>query len=515
VSRFARRMTLLYAVLAFVMLVAIEAAIAGVALALVDRSLAESLEAVADHVPQTVAIARAESTLADAAFSIIVQLRTPDVDVTIADSTTHAGYHDQGPPPGFDPFGPNGDAAHHFYDGTIRPALGDFGRTPQGSGRAQAPPFGLPPVPLARSRTSATVPANALLSTIFDVPPLRIPVSDGFVVLAPTQARLAYLASIFGAALAFGLVFAAIAATLIGRYVSRQALRPLEQVVAELYRFGAGDFSLREIDAEIASEFVELARAYNAAGLQVKRAFEERAKAERDMRQFVADAAHELRTPLTIVSGYVDLLRQGLDPAQASLVFDTIRVESRRMRDLIAKLIVLARLDAPQRRHFEAVDLSRLVEEAIDAMSVMLDGNVLNLDIRSGIEVMGDPDELRDAVHNLAANAAKYAPGATIRVALHANENDSVLVIADDGPGMNENERENAFARFFRGENRGATEGSGLGLPIVRGVVERAGGTVTLETSPGAGARFTVTIPLLRRATPLAKPSEAHFLSRF
>ncbi len=509
-------MTLLYAVLAFVMLVAIEAAIAGVALAIVDRSLAQSLEDVAEHVPETVAIARGESTLADAAFSIIVQLRTPDVDVTIADSTTHAGYHDQGPPPGFDPFALRTPSGMHFDAGPFAPSPYGIGPGPRApDARAGQPPLGLFQIPLSRSRSSSTVPANALLSTLFDVPPLRIPVSDGFVVLAPTQARLEYLASIFGAALAFGLAFAAISATLIGRYVSRQALRPLEQVVAELYRFGAGDFSLREIDAEIASEFVELARAYNAAGLQVKRAFEERAKAERDMRQFVADAAHELRTPLTIVSGYVDLLRQGLDPAQASLVFDTIRVESRRMRDLIAKLIVLARLDAPQRRHFEAVDLSRLVEEAIDAMSVLLDGNVLSLDIRSGIEVMGDPDELRDAVHNLAANAAKYAPGATIRVALHVHENDSVLVVSDDGPGMNEYERENAFARFFRGENRGATEGSGLGLPIVRSVVERAGGTVTLETSPGAGARFTVTIPLLRRVAPLAKPSEAHFLSRF
>jgi signal transduction histidine kinase len=495
-------MTLLYSVLAFVMLVAIEAAIAGVALAFVDRSLAASLEAVAENVPQSVAIARGDSTLADAAFPIIVQLRTPDVDVTIADSTTRAGYHDQGPPPGF---------------GLFVPTLGGgFGSGPLGLRAAiRQAPFGLPRPPLGRLRSSSSVPANALLSTIFDVPPLRVPVSDGFVVLAPTQARLAYLASIFGVALAIGLAFAAIAAALIGRYVSRQALRPLEQVVGELYRFGAGDFSLREIDAGVASEFVELARAYNAAGLQVKRAFEERTKAERDMRQFVADAAHELRTPLTIVSGYVDLLRQGLEPAQAAIVFDTIRAESRRMRDLIAKLIVLARLDAPQRRHFEAIDLSHLVEEALDAMSILLDGNVLSLDIRSGIEVMGDRDELRDAVHNLVANAAKYAPGATIRVALHASDNACVLVVADDGPGMNEHERENAFARFFRGENRGATEGSGLGLPIVRSVVERAGGTIALESSPGAGARFTITFPLLRRVAPLAMPSEALVLSRF
>jgi two-component system OmpR family sensor kinase len=505
-------MTLLYALLAFVMLVAIEAAIGGAAIAIADRNIRHSLEAVAEHVPQTVAIARGQTTLADAAFPIIVQLRTPDVDVTITDSTTHAHYRDQ-PPPSFAGFGPHGA----FIPGAdlLEPhGASPFGPGVSSTGEVLRAPVAFFPIPLARSRSSMTGPPNPLLSTIFSVEPLRVAVSDGAVVLTPTQSRLAGLASIFGAALGIGLVLAAIAATLIGRFVSRQALRPLEQVVSELYRFGAGDFTLREIDAEVASEFGELARAYNAASSQVKRAFEERSKAERDMRQFVTDAAHELRTPLTIVSGYVDLLRSGLEPDQAGPVFETIRVESRRMRDLIANLIVLARLDAPQRRPFEVVDFSGLVEETLDAMMLLLADNGLRVDIRSGIEVMGDPGELRDAIHNLAANAAKYAPGATLDVALRATAGEAVLVFADDGPGMTREERDNAFARFFRGENRGATEGSGLGLPIVRGVVERAGGTVTLESSPGAGARFTITLPLFRRTTALVQPSEAQLLSR-
>ncbi len=121
-------------------------------------------------------------------------------------------------------------------------------------------------------------------------------------------------------------------------------------VTGALQRFAAGDFAPQRIDTQDRSEVGELARAFNGAASQVTAAFDERRRVEEYIRQFVADASHELRTPLTVIRGYLDVLKRGAfaDPVKRDRAFATLDTESARMRALIDKLVVLARLERPQ-----------------------------------------------------------------------------------------------------------------------------------------------------------------------
>ena len=329
------------------------------------------------------------------------------------------------------------------------------------------------------------------------VPPALVPVPGGHAVVFSSQTELASIAWRFHhRRSASACCVAAFAAIAVGRYVASSAVRPLQEVARERKRFGTGDFTTRDVDVPGAGSLDELAAAYNAAAAQVKRALAERTQAEADMRRFVADAAHELRTPLTVVTGYVALLRDGIDAEAAPRVFERIDVASRRMRDLIAKMLTLARLDAPQPPEAGVVDLGSIVEGALDALPVLETAVELQVDVRTGIRVRCDPSEMRDALQNLFVNALKYAPGSTLVVRLRESDGAAKLVISDDGPGMSAADREHAFERFYRGTARGDVEGSGLGLAIVKRVIARAGGDVGLESGADAGSTFTIRLPL-------------------
>src|SRR5579863_8223714 len=157
---------------------------------------------------------------------------------------------------------------------------------------------------------------------------------------------------------AAGLCMALIALVL-GRYITNQALKPLIDVTQSLRRFSQGDFSPRPVVTSQRNEMGELATAFNAAADQVVAAFEERERNARHMRQFIADAGHELRTPLTVVMGYIDVLQRGAvtDRELATNILRTMGEESRRMRGLIEKLILLARLDRDEvRETIETID---------------------------------------------------------------------------------------------------------------------------------------------------------------
>lgn len=286
-------------------------------------------------------------------------------------------------------------------------------------------------------------------------------------------------------------------AWLVGRYLATQSLRPVAEVTNALSRLADGDFSRRTFVMEERSEVGSLASAFNAAVDKVASVFAQRDATELRMRQFIADAGHELRTPLTVVMGYVDVLRRGAlrDEALATRILETMGDEGGRMRSLVDKLLTLARLEDVAAPDAVRVDVGALLGDVVRSLDQAAHGSRIALEAEPELFVVADESELRSAVVNLVDNSLKYAPGAPVALSAKRAGDSIEIVVADEGPGMTDEERANAFDRFYRGDNRGDASGAGLGLAIVKRSVERANGSVELETTPGIGTRVTLRFP--------------------
>jgi two-component system, OmpR family, sensor kinase len=312
----------------------------------------------------------------------------------------------------------------------------------------------------------------------------------GIVRVSPDYSRITLVVELALLALLAASILAGFAAWASGRYITSQALRPLFDVTAALQRFAGRDFTAQSIDVAGRGEFNALAVAYNAAAAQVEQAFEERAQAESQIRQFVADAGHELRTPLTILLGYIDMLkRRAGDDDRSRRIFDTITIEGSRMRTLIDNLVLLAKLERDDVRPVEPFDLTSLLkDDIIEPRRVLAPSVRFDLDVAVDATIIGDRTEIYEAIANVVDNAIKYAPGSPISIAVRGATDSSAVEVSirDRGPGIAPGDREAIFDRFYRGDLRGEIEGSGLGLAIAKRAVERAGGSLALlDGSPG------------------------------
>jgi two-component system OmpR family sensor kinase len=265
-----------------------------------------------------------------------------------------------------------------------------------------------------------------------------------------------------------------------------------------LERFAAGDLSPRPIEANMRHELGVLAEAYNGAIAQVEHAFGERDKANASIRQFIADAGHELRTPLTVIRGFIAILRKGelRDPADYARILNQMNRQSLVMGSLIDKLMLLDRWERDAFALAEPIDVAQLVDDVVTPIAEARPAREVQLELEHGPLVAIDPGDFTHAITNLVDNALKYTSG-TVEVRVRSEGGQVAIEVADQGPGMTADEARHAFDRFFRGGRRDV-EGSGLGLAIARRAVERADGTIELDSGPERGSTFTIRLP--RRA---------------
>ncbi len=291
-------------------------------------------------------------------------------------------------------------------------------------------------------------------------------------------------------------------ALLAGLTVARRAMMPIAALTATARKIErTRDPGQRLPDIEADDEVAELARTLDDMlhALDASRAETEGALARQ--REFVADASHELRTPLTSVLANLELLADSLDGDQQDAAHSALR-SSRRMRRLVADLLLLARHDAARQAPHTPTDVGQVVVEAAAELGVIADGHELSIDADRAI-VDGARDELHRLTLNLMENAIRHTPrGTQVRATVERVDGKVRLTVEDDGPGIPEDLRGRVFERFVRGAgDRGGS--SGLGLSIVHAVAESHGGSVTFQspTTNGAGrskcgTRFEVTLPL-------------------
>lgn len=226
-------------------------------------------------------------------------------------------------------------------------------------------------------------------------------------------------------------------------------------------------------------------------------------EADRELeRRLTADVAHELRTPLQAIQATVEAMQDGVLPADderlAVVRDETVRLA--RLADGILELTRLERGSTPMRH--DLLDADGPVRMAIDAHRALIEVCELELteDLASGLTVVGDADRLTQAVGNLLSNAARYTPeGGRIDIVLRAEGDRAVVSVSDTGIGIPD-DSDRVFSRFWRADlaRQTSSGGLGIGLAIVKEIIERHGGSVAARRRPDGGSIFTLRIPLVR-----------------
>lgn len=258
---------------------------------------------------------------------------------------------------------------------------------------------------------------------------------------------------------------------------------------------------------------------YAAVWIENVRLFEEAAKVEalrkvdRLKSELLSTVSHELRTPLASIKGYTtSLLRTDVewDPETRQEFLQIIDEESDRLSGLIADLLEMSEIEAGVLRvEKEPVRLPRLVQKVAKKLRPTAREHPISISCAPDVpETMGDPRRLEQVLHNLIVNAIKYSPdGAPIQVRVERSGDDILVAVKDQGVGIAPEHLEHVFERFYRVDGALAREtgGSGLGLPICRGLVEAHGGRIRVESKVGCGSTFYFTIPI----TPVVRPIES------
>lgn len=215
-------------------------------------------------------------------------------------------------------------------------------------------------------------------------------------------------------------------------------------------------------------------------------------------RDFVANLTHELRTPVTAIRGYAETLEStDVDPATRAEFLQTIHRNAVRIGRLVDDLLVLQELDARPHARLaaEPIDLGLLVQNAIRTAQPHAERAqvALKSEVDPALRVLGDADRLEQVVQNLVDNGIKYG-GSEVRIRAERKATEVDLVVEDDGPGIAEDHLARLFERFYRVDAGRSREqgGSGLGLAIVKHLSESMGGSVSVDSRVGGGARFTV-----------------------
>jgi signal transduction histidine kinase len=295
------------------------------------------------------------------------------------------------------------------------------------------------------------------------------------------HARAMYDQSVTAVVLA-AFALAALASIVLAVLLARMLARPLADVGAAARRVAEGDYAAR-VPREGPEELASLADSFNQMAASLERQ-------EAMRRDFIANAAHELRTPLTNLQGYLEALRDGVITADRA-TYESLHEEADRLVRLSRSLDALAEGDAAVGPPEVAeIDLAAAVRAAVDLAQPSLEraGLMVALELPDRLPARANPDQLAQVLANLLSNAARYTPaGGTVTVRAERRPADLLVSVVNTGEGIPPDELERVFDRFYRVEKSRdrARGGAGIGLAIVKQLVEAAGGRVGAESGGG------------------------------
>jgi two-component system OmpR family sensor kinase len=324
----------------------------------------------------------------------------------------------------------------------------------------------------------------------------------GDVIVLPGGPPMSLIARELGPSMAvLGGGVLAVGAALIAFVVFGPVRRRLRAVQDATEQLGKGDLSVRAPEHG-GDEVAALARSFNRMAEDLRSRAEKLQVSDRVRRQLLADVSHELNTPLTAMRGYIETLSMpdlALDPPTRQRYVNIVMEETHRLERIIGDLLDLARLEGGGTTIRQArVEVPALFQRVAARHERDLQARRFRLLQRVAPDaetLVGDPDRLEQAIQNLAANALRHTPeGGTITLSAERAGREITLTVRDSGPGIEPEQLAHIFDRFYKGDaSRKSAGGSGLGLSIVKAIVERHGGTMTARND--AGAVFEIMLP--------------------
>ncbi len=279
---------------------------------------------------------------------------------------------------------------------------------------------------------------------------------------------------------------------IVSLFLTRYFFRPIIQMIYATRAMAKGDYSIRCQEPETRGELADLIRSVNALGKEL-------GNLELFRTDFIDTFSHEFKTPMVSIHGFAKQLKNPeLTAAQKDEYADIIIAESKRLVTLSQNALLLTKYDKldiiPDKTVYRLDEQIRRCMQAL--LHSWLEKN-LELDGElQEVSYFGNEELTAHIWINLLSNAIKFSPeGGVIRVWLDSDGDLITVVIADEGPGMTKEVQARVFDRFYQGDPSHKGEGNGLGLPIVKRLVELSGGTVDITSAPGKGTRMSVTLP--------------------
>lgn len=289
-------------------------------------------------------------------------------------------------------------------------------------------------------------------------------------------------------------------------FLAKRVLRPIDQLIAITSEIQNGKDLKRRIDYDgPPDEIGRLIEQSNHMFERLDQVYQHLDESYQMQKRFVSDASHELRTPLTTIKGNIDFLKKVYqnNPELAGEVIEEISSEADRMARLLNQLLSLARADAGYQMNSSNFLVKSLFEELIPQWRKMRDDiplHVLHLDKLDSLILNGNRDYLAQLFYILLDNAFKYTQEGSVTIQFDIRDDARrrylIVRIVDTGIGIPETSLPHIFERFYRGENSQEYNGTGLGLPIAKWIVEQHNGKIALESELGKGTTVTVQLPL-------------------
>ncbi|UCC17929.1 MAG: HAMP domain-containing protein, partial [Dehalococcoidales bacterium] len=292
-----------------------------------------------------------------------------------------------------------------------------------------------------------------------------------------------------------GLITAGVA-LVIGLILTRQITRPVKALITGARRIAKGELNYR-VKTRSNDEIGELADSFNSMAATLE-------QAEQSRRQLSADIAHELRTPLTIIEGTVEGMLDGVFEADSEHL-NSIKEQALLLTHLINDLRDISLAESGQLNlNHQPTDIVGLVKKVVSSYEPNAGEKNIRIDISTSVpsfDVEIDPVRIEQVISNLLRNAIRHTPaGGSVTVTIDRVNNSLELSVSDTGEGIEAEDLPHVFERFYRSDtSRSRKEGgTGLGLAIVKQMVEAHGGSVSVESTPGKGSTFMISLPLPR-----------------
>lgn len=292
--------------------------------------------------------------------------------------------------------------------------------------------------------------------------------------------------------LCIAVAIAAVAAVL-SMLMSRVILAPVTRLSEASRQIARGEFGLNLTYDGTIPEFQDTYQSFNTMAKELS-------AIETLRSDFIANVSHEFKTPLTAIEGYAMLLQDHeLPQKEQAECAEKILQSAGRLSTLVSNILMLTKLEQQTDRVEKAPFwLDEQLRQVMVGLEPLWGAKDLELDLElEPLRYNGSEDLLYHVWSNLLSNAVKFSPnGGVLSVRLEKREKSAVFTVTDRGPGMTADVQRHIFDKFYQGDHSRRQEGSGLGLPLAKRITQLCGGTISVQSQPGQGSTFTVTLPM-------------------